>query len=270
MRENKKVQENFLRLVQTMDRLRAPDGCPWDKVQTEATVKNHLLEEAYEVLAAVEANNPQNVCEELGDLLFLIIFLTLIYEERGLFNINDVMEGISAKITRRHPHVFGTGKCSDASEVKENWYRIKRQEKEQSGDKSLFGSIPSQLPSLIRAQRIGTRAARVGFDWENAEGVWEKLEEEIAEFKEAFRKKDKAPMEHEIGDVLFTMANLSRHLKIDAEQALRDTLSRFLLRFKKMEDMVEARGRSLEELPPPEKDVAWEEAKDSLKVKSER
>lgn len=257
-----KVQNNFLRLVQIMDQLRAPEGCPWDRKQSAETVKNYLLEEAYEVVAAVEDNNPGQVCAELGDLLFLIIFLALVYEEQADFNLNDVMESIAAKMIRRHPHVFGAEKVADAGEVRDNWHKIKQEEmKKEGGQRSFFASVPGKSPALLRAQRIGSRAARIGFDWENADRVWEKMDEELSELKEACHKKDRVRIRDELGDVLFTLVNLSRHLRINAEEALRLTVDRFIRRFDNMRSLLEEEGQPIEEFTLAEMDAAWEKGK---------
>lgn len=264
-RDSTKVQENFLRLVGIMDRLRDPEGCPWDKKQSAETVKNYLLEEAYEVVAAVEDNNPKEACEELGDLLFLIIFLARVYEEEAAFNLNEVMETIAAKMIRRHPHVFGTEKVADSQEVRANWHKIKEQEKKGGTHRgSFFASVPRKLPALLRAQRIGSRAARVGFDWQNADQVWEKLAEELAELKEACSQNDRGRIKDEVGDVLFTLVNLSRHLHINAEEALRSTIDKFAGRFDAMRASLEKDGRSLGEFTLAEMDAAWEKAKNSV------
>ncbi|MEW6326163.1 MAG: nucleoside triphosphate pyrophosphohydrolase [Thermodesulfobacteriota bacterium] len=265
MRDNKKIKKNFFRLVEIMDRLRAPEGCPWDRKQSAETVKNYLLEEAYEVVAAVEDSNPGQVCEELGDLLFLIIFLSLMYEEQAAFNINDVMESIAAKIIRRHPHVFGAERVACAEEVRDQWHKIKREEARLRGEEeSLFASVPRNLPALLRAQRIGARAARTGFDWENADSVWEKLDEELSELKKACAINNPARIRDELGDVLFTLVNLSRHLHVNAEEALRLTVDRFIRRFDKMQGILEKDGRPLEEFTLEEMDAAWEKVKNSV------
>ncbi len=265
MRDHEKVQTNFLKLVRIMDQLRAPEGCPWDRKQTAETVKNYLLEESYEVIAAVDDNTPGHVCEELGDLLFLIIFLTLVYEEQSAFNINDVMESIAAKMIRRHPHVFGAEKLANAEEVRDQWHRIKRDEMKEGIDRgSFFASVPGKLPALLRAQRIGSRAARVGFDWENADGIWEKLHEELAELREACHKGDPVHIKDELGDTLFTLVNLSRHLRINAEDALRSTVDKFIRRFDAMRNALEKEGRQLEECTLAELDAAWEKIKNSV------
>lgn len=263
-RDREKVPGNFLRLVRIMDQLRAPGGCPWDRKQSAGTVKDYLLEEAYEVVAAVEDHSPGHVCEELGDLLFLVIFLTRVYEEERAFDLNEVMEGIAAKMIRRHPHVFGTEKVATAEEVREKWHKIKQDElKGETDRRAFFASVPRQLPALLRAHRIGSRAARIGFDWENADQVWRKVDEELSELREACYKNDRARIRDELGDVLFTLVNLSRHLRINAEEALRLTVDRFISRFDNMRGMLEKEGRPLEEFTPAEMDAAWEKAKNS-------
>ncbi len=263
MRDNEQVKEGFIRLVQIMDRLIAPDGCPWDQVQTPQTLKNYLLEEAYELVDAVESGDAKHSCEEAGDLLFVIVFLARLYEGQEAFDITHVMDSIATKMIRRHPHVFGPTKVANAAEVRERWHKIKQHEAKTKGEETFsFISVPRALPALLRAQRIGARAGHVGFDWSSADGVWDKLDEELGELREACREHDPARMKDELGDVLFTLVNLSRHLRINAEEALRQTVNRFVERFDRMKALLEQEGRPLEEFSLDEMNSAWERCKE--------
>lgn len=262
MRDNEKAMQGFIRLLEIMDRLRSPDGCPWDKDQSAQTMKNYLVEEAYEATEAIEEGDAEHTCEELGDLLFLIVFMARLYQEQKAFDINGVMEGITAKMIRRHPHVFGSAKVATSDQVKENWHRIKQGEAKEPREKpSFFSSVPRKLPALLRAHRVNSRASAVGFDWSSPEGVWEKLEEELGELKEACRGHDEERMRSELGDVLFTMANLGRHLHFNAEDALQEAIGKFTKRFDRMRAVLEEEGRSLEEYSLDEMDAAWNEIK---------
>ncbi|MFH1148022.1 MAG: nucleoside triphosphate pyrophosphohydrolase [Pseudomonadota bacterium] len=264
MRDNERAKQSFIKLLEIMDRLRSPDGCPWDRDQSAQTMKNYLVEEAYEVTEAIEENNPLHACEELGDLLFLIVFMARLYEEEKVFDINGVMESITAKMIRRHPHVFGSAKVDNSDQVRENWHRIKQGEAKEDGEKpSFFVSVTRKLPALLRAHRVNSRASDVGFDWPGAEGVWEKLEEELSELKEAFQTNDPERMRNEIGDVLFTIANLGRHLHINAEDALQEAIGKFIKRFDGMRSVLEEKGRPLEGFSLDEMDGVWNEIKKS-------
>lgn len=248
--------EAFDRLVAVMARLRGPDGCPWDLDQTHESIKGHLVEEAYEVLDALEAAEDPAFAEELGDLLLQIVFHARMAEERGAFDMSEVIEKILAKLERRHPHIFGDTQLDTADEVLSNWEKIKRAEKE---GKSALAGVPASLPALMYAQRIQHKAAHVGFDWESGEPVYEKLDEEIAEVREA--GDDPARLEEELGDVLFTVVNLGRKSGIDAETALRSVVTKFMRRFKRMEELALLEGRPLAELSLAEQDALWERAK---------
>jgi tetrapyrrole methylase family protein/MazG family protein len=246
----------FDRLTAVMARLRGPDGCPWDLDQDHESIKGHLVEEAYEVLDALEAADDPAFSEELGDLLLQIVFHARMAEERGAFDMTDVIEKILAKLERRHPHIFGDLELGTADEVLSNWEKIKRAEKE---GKSALAGVPASLPALMYAQRVQHKAAHVGFDWETSAPVYEKLDEEIAELREA--GEDPARLEEELGDVLFTVVNLGRKSGIDAETALRSVVTKFMRRFKRMEELALAQGRPLAELSLAEQDALWEQAK---------
>ena len=254
--------DEFLLLMEVLHRLRAPDGCPWDREQTPETIKKYILEEAYELIEAVERGGAMDVCEELGDLFFLLLFLSDLYEEKGAFTLKDVMKKIREKMIRRHPHIFGDVRVKDASDVIANWQTIKGREAESKGKrKSVLGNLPRSLPSLQRAYRIGERASRAGFDWQDAQGVLKKLEEEIQELKAIMDRDDQAQIEDEMGDLLFAAANLSRKLGINPEDTLKKGLDKFSSRFFMLEDEVEALGKRVFELSPQALDNIWEKVK---------
>jgi tetrapyrrole methylase family protein/MazG family protein len=256
------AEAKFRELLAIIARLRGPDGCPWDQAQQKADIGRYLIEEAYEVLEALEGSSLANVQEELGDLLFQILFLAGMAEEAGEFNIADVLGEISAKMIRRHPHVFGDATVRGVEEVRTNWERIKT-EVEHKGDKgsSICGGIPRSLSTLARAQRITARAAEAGFDWKDAAGVLDKVEEELAEFRAALEMKDPKRMQEEAGDLLFTLVNLCRFAQVDAETALRSSLRKFIDRFSHIERELAARGKTPKSASPTEMDRIWEEAK---------
>jgi len=239
--------------------LRGEDGCPWDKKQTPETLKKYLLEETYEVLSALSEGSPEALREEFGDLLFILLFIIYLFEERGDFTLRDVVYLNFQKMIRRHPHVFGEAVAETAEDVLAQWQRIK---KEEGKEDSVLGNIPKILPALQRALRIGERASRVGFDWERAEDILVKLSEETAELEKEIKEgKDKEKLELEIGDLLFTVVNLSRKLGINPEEALHKTIAKFEERFKKMERLIKERGLKIEDLSLEELDKFWEEVK---------
>jgi MazG family protein len=246
-----------------MARLRSPEGCPWDREQSFDTIKPYLLEETYEVLEAVDARDWPALAEELGDLLLEVVFLAEIASGQELFRIEDSLDRISEKLLRRHPHVFGTATADTAGEVKRRWDEIKAQEKEQKGraEEGLLASVPRALPALVEATQLTTRAAGVGFDWQNADQVLEKLNEELAELAEARARAAPEELENELGDLLFVLVNLARFLKLDPEQALRQTNRKFRERFGYLEQRLLAQGRSLAEASIEEMEALWQEAK---------
>ncbi len=249
------------RLVELMATLRGPDGCPWDRKQTPESLKPFLVEECYEVVDAIEDGAPAKVRDELGDLLFQIIFHARIAEEAGQFTINDVITSIHEKMTRRHPHVFGDDKLSTDKEVLSNWEEIKRKEKGHEDRKSILEGVPKELPSLLRAHRLQERAARVGFDWAHLNEAMPKLDEEIAEFKESLKSEDAGKIEEELGDVFFMLVNISRFLGVNPEDALRKTISKFIHRFRYIEEHAEQAGRSLNDMTLDEMERLWQESK---------
>jgi MazG family protein len=250
--------EKFERLVAIMARLRAPGGCPWDLEQTFDTIKPYLLEETYEVLQAIDERDWAGLADELGDLLLQAVFFAQMASEENKFRIDDSLDAISEKLIRRHPHVFGTGNAKTANDVKRRWDEIKADEKKSKGEapRGLLESVPRKLPALVEAQQISSKAAGVGFDWENAGQVLGKLDEELAELAEARQGGSQAEMEGEIGDLLFVLVNLARFLKVDPEQALRKTNAKFRKRFAHVESHANLPGASIAEM-----EALWQEAK---------
>lgn len=248
-------------LVDLMAKLRSRDGCPWDRKQTTQSLKPFLVEECYEVIDALDEGDPDKIREELGDLLFQIVFHARIAEERGEFTMVDVIRSNIEKMTRRHPHVFGAERLSTDKEVLANWEEIKKKEKGYEDRKSVLEGVPRELPSLLRAHRLQERAARVGFDWKRLDEVLPKLDEEILEFRDSLKRDDADAIEEELGDVFFTLVNISRFLGLNPEEALRKTISKFIERFRTIEEKAAGQGRSLTEMTLEEMDKLWEESK---------
>jgi len=246
------------RLIEIMARLRGSQGCPWDREQTHDSLKRYLIEEAYEILDAIDSQDPQHLKEELGDLLLQIVFHAQIASESNRFDMGDVLEGIITKLIRRHPHVFGETEVTSAREVLLNWEEIKSKEKKERA--SIIAGIPRSFPALIYAFKLQSRAAKVGFDWEDVEGVFEKILEEVDELKRA--KIGKGEIEDEVGDLLFAIVNLARHFDIDPELALEKTNKKFERRFRYIEDKASEKGGNLAEMSLEEKDKLWDEAKE--------
>lgn len=246
--------DSFDTLVAIIARLRSPDGCPWDREQTHSSIKGNLLEEAYEVLEAIDEGEMAKLCEELGDLLMQIVLHAQMASEDKDFELGDVIRSISTKLIHRHPHVFGDAEAKDAQQVIANWELLKREE----GKGSLLSGLPKEMPALAYSQAMGRRVARVGFDWEDVAGVIEKLAEEVAEFSEATEHRN---VVREFGDLLFTLASIARKLDIDLEAALRGANERFYRRFSYMEEVCQKRGISFSSLSLEEQDALWEEAK---------
>ncbi|MGA2130792.1 MAG: nucleoside triphosphate pyrophosphohydrolase [Bryobacteraceae bacterium] len=255
--------EKFQKLVEIMARLRAPGGCPWDREQTFDSIKPFLLEETYEVLDAIDARDWRELTGELGDLLLQSVFFSQMAAEENLFTIEDALDAINQKLIRRHPHIFGSETAQTAGDVRRIWGEVKAEEKKQKGDAAagLLDSVPRALPALVEAQQITTRAAHVGFDWDNAGQVLDKLHEELAEFEAARKGDAQAEMEGELGDLLFVLVNLARFAKVDPEQALRKTNAKFRARFGYIERKLAERGKTPESSTLAEMDALWEEAK---------
>lgn len=260
----------FDRLVSIMATLRSPNGCPWDKEQTPQTLKPYLVEETYEVLDALEAEDWAELKEELGDLLLQIVFHAQLMTEAGEFTIDDVAQAIADKMTRRHPHVFSDLKVESAAEVSQNWAKIKAQEKRAkkrergAADQSVLAGVPTGAPALIRAQRLGEKATRVGFDWPSASAVFEKVTEEYQELAAALATTNTEHQEHELGDLLFALTSLARHLDLDAESALRKASSRFSTRFRYIEERLAHDREDIHHTSLTRLEELWQEAKQTL------
>ncbi len=253
-----KISE-FQTLIDIVEKLRAPGGCPWDREQTHESLKRNLLEEAHEALEAIDDGDPSVLSEELGDLLVQIAFHADIARESGTFDMGDVVERINRKLIRRHPHVFADETVSDAREVERNWERIKAEERAASGTrKSPVDGIPASLPALAAAQLMQDRVARAGFEWDDVSGVLDKAAEEIEEFRNARTPEEQV---HELGDILFVLVNLSRWVDAHAEDVLRQANNRFRARYLGMEELAEERGLNFEALPLAEKEELWQEVK---------
>ena len=262
--------DRFDRLVEIMRTLRSPDGCAWDREQTLASLRPFILEEAYEVVDAIDRGDPSALCDELGDLLLEAVFVAQICAEADEFTIADAADAVVAKLIRRHPHVFGErdgeantgGADLTPAEVKQQWERIKTRERAGTPARAtLLDGIPDALPSLLRASRIGARTANVGFDWHEPAAVIEKVDEEMVELREAVTSGDPVHVEEELGDLLFTVANLARKLRIDPESALRAANAKFTRRFRAVEQQLVARGHSLHDATPDELEREWQAVK---------
>ena len=253
-------KQNFDDLVSLFARLRAPGGCPWDRAQSHKTLKPYLIEEAYEVVEAIEEDDPAKLTEELGDLLGQIIFHSQIADERERFDIQDVISGQLEKMTRRHPHIFGQAQARNAAEVLLNWEEIKYREKRKDRPSALDG-VPKHLPALLKAHRIQDKASRLGFDWEHIDGAFAKLEEELEEFSRAYAGGRKREIKNELGDILFTLVNLSRFLEIDPEDALRQTTDKFTRRFQYIEKSLKRDQQSFREVSLEEMEALWQQSK---------
>ena len=250
------MSEELSRLVALVEKLRRE--CPWDREQTPETLRTYVLEECHEVLDAIDAQYPEALADELGDLLFQILFLARIGEERGWFDIGGVADRIARKMTERHPHVFGGPTAADSADVKRGWERRKQRA---SGAEDPLGTIPRSLPALASAYRMTARAADLGFDWERDSDVAEKIEEELGEWRAALQAEDPAAEEHEIGDLLFSIVNLARRRGVDPESALRKTQGRFRERFARVARRARESGREVGDVSAPELDAYWEAAK---------
>ena len=259
-----KRMTNFKKLTQIVDTLKSENGGPWDKVQTRESLKPYLVEEVYETLEALDSNDPEQIKDELGDLLYQILFHAKISENRGEFNIQDVVQCISKKMVRRHPHVFKEGTLETPEQVVTQWEEIKKQEKISTLRKSALDGVPKHLPGLLRAQKLQKKAAKHGFDWDEITDVFDKLDEEIAEFKEAVLSGKDDDIEAELGDILFVLVNISKFKKVDAEEALRTTNNKFIQRFQYIEEQVAKRGKEVKDTPLAELEQYWQQAKNNL------
>jgi MazG family protein len=265
--------EWFEKLAAVQARLRAPDGCPWDREQTHASLRTYLIEEAYEVLEAMESGDDAKFAEEMGDLLLQIVFHSEIAKEEGRFTVSDVIREVHDKMVRRHPHVFGEKRAKDSAEVLKNWEQLKKEERIAAGEKnavgpkggaktaSLLDGVSRALPAALEGFQLTRRAARIGFDWDSVEGVFEKLNEESGELRQVLSAKDTKRAEEEMGDLLFAAVNLARFLHIDPEIALKKANAKFSTRFRRMEELAAKNGRVLADVPREEMEELWEEVK---------
>lgn len=255
------MENQLQRLIDIVARLRGPDGCPWDREQTHASLLGGLLDETYEFFEAVDENSPEKMREELGDVLLQVIFHAQLETEAGTFTIRDVARAICEKLIRRHPHVFGSVEVSSSDEVIVNWEEIKRGEKGKEHRTSLVDDIPDALPALFRAEKIQRRVATVGFDWENAGPAMDKVEEEFSEFREAIEEHDQEHAAEELGDIMFALVNVARHRGICAEEALRKANKKFSRRFRYIEQACTNAGIDMKQASLEELDRFWEEGK---------
>ena len=252
------VGNKFEELVKIVSELRAPDGCPWDREQTNQSLLPYFIEEAYELIESVDKKNWENVKEELGDLLLHVVFQGSIAEQDGKFEFVESLSTVNQKLIRRHPHVFGDVQTDEVFHARQNWEEAKHKEK---GRNSRLDGVPINLPALVRAQRLQQKASYAGFDWDKVEQVWEKIHEEILELKEAQLSNNKKHIEEEIGDVIFALVNLARFLDIPAENSLRKTNKKFINRFKKVEEGIKEQGKEIDDATLEEMDAIWNEAK---------
>jgi tetrapyrrole methylase family protein/MazG family protein len=255
------MDKKFNKLVKIVEKLRAPDGCPWDKEQTLYSLRDHLIEETFELIEALDNKDIENIKEELGDLLLHVIMHSVIAAEENLFTLNDVIDTISEKLIRRHPHVFGKNGVSSVEEVLVNWENIKKDEKKDR--RSILDGIPKALPSLQKAYKLQEKAKKVGFDWENAEDCTKKVEEEFLELKEAIKYKSFDEIESEFGDVMFSLINLSRFLNINADKALQKTNEKFKKRFQYIENELSKTGLSFEDVSIEFLEELWQKSKNA-------
>lgn len=281
-KERLSAGEWFEKLVAVQRRLRAENGCPWDREQTHATLRTYLIEEAYEVLDALESGEDAKFAEEMGDLLLQIVFHSQIASEEGRFTVADVIREIHEKMVRRHPHVFGEKRAKDAAEVLKNWEQIKVEERRAKGQGSeaggtekaakpvsLLDGVSRGLPATLEGYQLTRKAARIGFDWEDVDGVLEKMREEATEVRQAMAGKDAVKIEEELGDLLFAAVNVSRFLQVDPEIALKKANAKFSKRFREMERRAEEGGRKLADVPRGELEQLWEDAKKDEKASQE-
>ncbi|ABN53855.1 MAG TPA: nucleoside triphosphate pyrophosphohydrolase [Hungateiclostridium thermocellum] len=259
-----KEKYTFDDLVEIMKILRSENGCPWDRVQNHESLKKYLIEETYEVLEVIDLNDKKRLCEELGDLLLQIVFHAQIASEDNEFDINDVITGICRKMVQRHTHVFGTDKADTAEEVLANWEEIKKKEKGMESQTEVLKSVPSNLPALMRSYKVQQKASQVGFDWKDIDSVFEKVYEEINELRDVYKSKDVERINDELGDVLFSIVNLSRFLKVQPELALMGSVNKFIERFEFIEKEAAKSGRTLSEMSLDEMDELWNKAKTKI------
>jgi tetrapyrrole methylase family protein/MazG family protein len=256
------MKRTFADLVELMHRLRAPGGCPWDREQSYASLKPFIIEEAYEVVDAIDRDDRAALVEEIGDLLLQSVFLAELGREEETFDIGDAITAIHDKLVRRHPHVFADVKLDTADQVLNNWEQLKKAERSEKKEGVLSG-VPPSLPALLKAARLTEKASRVGFDWEEVSDIFTKIDEEVAELREAVATNDRHHVEEEVGDLLFTLANIARRMEINPEEALQRTNRKFKERFEHIEKALQEQGKSFQETTLAEMDALWDEAKRS-------
>ena len=270
VKDNEVFMDNygtFKGLLEIMDRLREPDGCPWDREQSYATLRGYLLEEAYEVAQALDDGDETALCEELGDLLFQIVFLSRIGKENGAFTAADVVRSIATKMVRRHPHVFGGAQVRDSDDVLRNWEEIKREEQREKnrggaeGQPGVLDGVPAALPALLKAYRIGTKTARVGFFWKSDDQILEKIDEELAELRDSLAESDRDGVREELGDLMFTLVMLARHVGIDPEDALENSNRKFTGRFRRLEEILRTEGGRVDDSSMDRLEQLWRQVK---------
>ncbi len=261
--DKSRINDEYEALVETVARLRAPDGCPWDRQQTHASLKKHAVEETYEVLEAIDSGDPARLQDELGDMLLQVLLHAEIARDAGQFDIADVCRTIRNKLHRRHPHVFADVQVDGVDDVLHNWDQIKRAEPENQDRKSALDGVPRNLPALMRAAKLSKKAAQTGFDWPEVSAIFDKLREETIELEQAIEDADKDQVRFEIGDLLFTIVNIARHQDIDPEDALREMLDRFAFRFGRIEQHAADSGKNISDMTLSEMDAIWDKAKDS-------
>lgn len=256
-----RIHEEFQKLVETVARLRAPDGCPWDRQQTHVSLARYAIEETYEVVEAIESGDPARLQDELGDMLLQVLLHAQIASESQHYDIADVCRTIREKLRRRHPHVFADTEVAGVEDVLRNWEEIKRAEPGYEDRQSALDGVPESLPALMRAAKLSKKAAKTGFDWPDAASIVEKLKEETRELEQAIDRGDEGEIRDEIGDLLFTVVNIARFKQIDPEEALRHMLGRFTRRFTRIEERARETGRDIHEMTLEEMDSVWDEAK---------
>ena len=261
------MDEKIQKAIDVVAKLRAPEGCPWDRQQTHESIRNELLEEAYELIDAINQKDDYKIKDELGDVFMQVLMHAQIASEENKFDLGDVAEQLSSKLIRRHPHVFGDVNVENTDQVIDNWEKIKVTEKGYTDRKSAVDGIPESFTALMKAYKIGKKAVKVGFDWDSIDGALDKLDEEVKELKEAIKNNDEEKhLEEELGDVLFCICNVSRKLKIQPEVALNHTVDKFYNRFTLMEKMINEDGKNMKEMPLSEMDKYWDRAKILLKL----
>lgn len=257
----KKERYDYNDLLEIMSLLRAPNGCPWDREQDHKSLKRYLIEEAYEVLEAIDEESPTKLCDELGDLLLQVVFHAQIAKENGQFDFSDVIHGVSAKMVNRHRHVFGGEEAETSDDVMTIWEKIKKEEKGQKTQTQVLNGVPSNLPALMRSFKVQQKAAQVGFDWDDINDAMLKVKEEFKELEEAYKNENRANIEEELGDLLFAVVNVSRFLKVQPELALTATVNKFIRRFEFVEKSAAKQGKQLADMSLAEMDAFWDESK---------